>query len=706
MKCGYCGCDLLPDSAFCPQCGAKLALQAESAGFSYDSVQNPAQNMQTTGKKRKKGPVFFIFGICVLALIAAGGFFVVKLMGGRAGTDNQVVYYKEGALYYTPNVKKESEPLVISDVKFESDEYESPNYVITEDGKYLYFYNRIKEDYVGSLCRVKLSKLKKDARKNEGYIEEIDSNVSGYMVLEDSEKLVYKKASGRLIYLDKSREKEIDSSVRGYVVNQEKQEIVYTTESGEELLDLCVYDMEKDKITKLAKDISEYLIDWDGRLNTEFFVYTRTDGEKQFLYEGSIQGEEKEISDQAGAALSYDSESKSVYYTVKRTETKSLYDYVDDTEAESDAGVSEPDRRDFLTETTEQAAVSSDDYQYYFVEYPEDASYFYGYLDFDSDMNMYSYYNDDDYENNQNYIYYYDDLRRKWYSYDMKGYEAAAEQYENRKERLELREELKEETFEREVLDLYYYAQGEKPVLIAENVAADCVCSAKNRMAFYKKSDEISVRIPISEIYSTGDVLSELAEVEETRGDVFCFAGGEEQSLKEDMVLENVSFSEDGSSFALFSSDSKAVLCDAEKGKIEKKKVLDHVNGGSWMENTFYYMEGAEEDRDLCKYENGETARIVRNIRDASMSRDRNWMVMKDYRDGEGTLELCTEEGEGIRISSAAESGSYAYLDKDCILYKKDEDLYVYTGSGEDRRIDRNVLTYRSMAGYAEVYLY
>ena len=121
-----------------------------------------------------------------------------------------------------------------------------------------WFYNRIKEDYVGSLCRVKLSKLKKDARKNEGYIEEIDSNVSGYMVLEDSEKLVYKKASGRLIYLDKSREKEIDSSVRGYVVNQEKQEIVYTTESGEELLDLCVYDMEKDKITKLAKDISEY----------------------------------------------------------------------------------------------------------------------------------------------------------------------------------------------------------------------------------------------------------------------------------------------------------------------------------------------------------------------------------------------------------------------------------------------------------------
>ena len=140
MRCGNCGCELLPDSAFCPQCGASVSAGGQY-GMGSDMQYGTQAPMGSVPKKPSKIlPLILIAVVCVVAVIAAAGIAAVKLIGGSGSREYQVAYYKDGKIYYTPNVKKDKDAYVVSDVRFE-DETENLTMGFSKDGEYLYFYN-------------------------------------------------------------------------------------------------------------------------------------------------------------------------------------------------------------------------------------------------------------------------------------------------------------------------------------------------------------------------------------------------------------------------------------------------------------------------------------------------------------------------------------------------------------------------------------
>ncbi len=738
MKCGNCGCELLPDSAFCPQCGAGVNAAGQygaESGMPYTAGDMPYGAQAPMGgvpkKRLKKLPLILaaVAGAAVIVVLVAAA---VKLIGGSGNRDYQVAYYKNGKIYYTPNVKKDRDACVVSDVRFED---ESENLVMgfSKDGEYLYFYSRVDYENGSALCRIPVSKIKQEEEENEEYIEEIDGRVDNLSVLEGNA-LVYKTNAGDLIYLNGDDETEIDSDVSYFDVQKDEQTISYSKTKDEEHFDLYLFDIESKDGERIGKDLANTDV-----VSKDFTLYQKNADGDRILYVNSFDGEEEKISAGVEDICSYDSKTKSVYYTVKRTESVSLYDCVDDTYADSDAGITEPDRRDFLSVTTEQNAVSEDDYEYYFEDGAEGRARFYSYLDFDSDMNMYSYYNDDYYYDDENYLFYYDDLHNQWYSYDIQGYEEAAERYSNLEGRIELRQELKERTYDQEVYDLYYYEQGSEPVLIVENIDRSVVCDAANRFSMYRKVQGSSVKIPIDDIYDADDLLDLLSDEDyeayddedeepssaESADDIYYAVGTNEQKYKGSDCPTGVSFSEDGSKMVLsFSySSGKLEMCSLDDGVLVEEKLSDNartastykdgVGTGGWIGNVYYYFDDINDEDEgsaLWKYEDGESEKIAGNVTVSSIEKDGNQIIFSDSSGGgdgfaEGVLELYTLKGDSIRISRKAQEYGEAYLAEDCILYISNESLYVYTGKDEDRRVDRSVTNYRCM-GDMEAYIY
>ncbi len=700
MKCGNCGCGLLPDSAFCPQCGAAVGQQHVQENAVY--ATGPLQTGDMKKKGLKKGVLALIAGICVLVLLVLAGRAFVKLIGGGKEKNRQVAYLKEGRLYYTPDVTDEDDAYVVSEIRF-LDDSEHINLQYTEDGKYLYFYDRVHDEDGSDLCRIPVSKIKRDESKNENYIEVMDSKVIRYFLL-DHEKLVYLRSSGELVYINGEDDFTIDTGVKWFDLHDEKRLVSYSKVQDEQHFDLYLFDLEDRESECIGKDVSDV-----GAISKDFVLLEKSDEDDVTLYASGWEEKEEEIAGQVAKVVSSDAEAQSAYYTVKRIQKKPLYDFVDDVYAERDEGAAEPEPRDYLSETTEQNAVSDEDYEYYFEDDPEERTRFYSYLDFDSDMNMYYYYNDDFYYEDENYLFYYDDLQNQWYSFDIQGYGEAVEAYEGMADRLELRQELKEETYDREVFDLYYYERGQEPVLIAEDIDESPAADAANQFSMYIKRKSVAAKVSIEDITDADDLRYRLsnmdedytedepAAVEGESDQIFYAVGTNEQKYKGDFLPSEIDFAEDGSRVAMGSAyNSEAFsICSLKDGALEQEILLDHGKMGSWAGDAYYYYDNTDQgDGDLCKYQDGEKESIARNVSSCIVIQDGNRLVFRDSENQEGILELYAIDGDRIKISNRAEKYGHTYIEEDCILYMNDKSLYVYTEKEESRRVDRNVSFY------------
>ena len=747
MKCPNCGNDLIPGALFCASCGNKIPeelLNATTTQGASEPVttpteetpvataeaptvtqethvagapqpaaptmeqQMPYQNaaasqiptgtpvmpgMETDTDKKKK--TTRIIGVAAVAVVVAAvgfvGFKVVNAM--HPHLDKQLLYCKDGRLYYVDNVSKEKEPVEIYQAHSDDNSF-SIQY--TKDQKYAFFLTG--SDDKQRLYRVNTQKLTSNESKNEKYIEEIDSGVTDYTVI-DSDKVLYNRSSNddygyELNYYDGKDTKEIDSDVVSDYVR--RGDIIYyqrDTSSDDDNYDTCYYNLKNGK----HGDIDECydLID----CNESEVLYVVEDEDSYDIYKAKLGGKATKIVSEVSNDYYDGSLSEgTIYYTKKRTESKSYYDYVNDPYASQDASATEPQMEDYMSEV--KARDILDDYRY--EEYKEDRNDFYYYYvsDYNSiycmGTDLYPYYGSDG-------TYYVDESNDKFYSFDQDAYDDAYDDYYDIENRNELRDSLKNETYDSTFYDMYLYTSkgGEKK--IAESVIPvqeDPI----HQIFFYRKAQDLDEEkvCSLDDVDYASDVESYINSSSSDDLAIYAYINGKEQDMKMDSGYFTVS--SDGKTVMVvddYDDDNVELIAYNKKGdSLEKIGTVEkNFESGSWYNDNYYYFDN---NNDFYIYSKGKSKKIAKDVACAELEKDGNYM----------TYEAGSSEGKDVKILKGDEqigklrdvssNDDTTYIDSKCIVYLTyDGDLNVYDGE-DSREIDRDVYNYWMSANGCE----
>ena len=744
MKCPNCGNDLIPGALFCASCGNKIPeelLNATTTQGASEPVttpteetpvataeaptvtqethvagapqpaaptmeqQMPYQNaaasqiptgtpvmpgMETDTDKKKK--TTRIIGVAAVAVVVAAvgfvGFKVVNAM--HPHLDKQLLYCKDGRLYYVDNVSKEKEPVEIYQAHSDDNSF-SIQY--TKDQKYAFFLTG--SDDKQRLYRVNTQKLTSNESKNEKYIEEIDSGVTDYTVI-DSDKVLYNRGSNNdygyeLNYYDGKDTKEIDTDV---VSDYERRGdmVYYQRDNNDDNYDLCYYNLKNGKHGDI--DESYDVID----CNESEILYSVADGDTYDIYKAKPGSKATKIISEVSNDYEGSLSEGTIYYTKKRTESKSYYDYVNDPYASQDASATEPQMEDYMSEV--KARDILDDYRY--EEYKEDRNDFYYYYvsDYNSiycmGTDLYPYYGSDG-------TYYVDESNDKFYSFDQDAYDDAYDDYYDIENRNELRDSLKNETYDSTFYDMYLYTSkgGEKK--IAESVIPvqeDPI----HQIFFYRKAQDLDEEkvCSLDDVDYASDVESYINSSSSDDLAIYAYINGKEQDMKMDSGYFTVS--SDGKTVMVvddYDDDNVELIAYNKKGdSLEKIGTVEkNFESGSWYNDNYYYFDN---NNDFYIYSKGKSKKIAKDVACAELEKDGNYM----------TYEAGSSEGKDVKILKGDEqigklrdvssNDDTTYIDSKCIVYLTyDGDLNVYDGE-DSREIDRDVYNYWMSANGCE----
>ncbi|MBO5303114.1 MAG: hypothetical protein J6A92_03590 [Lachnospiraceae bacterium] len=253
----------------------------------------------------------------------------------------------------------------------------------------------------------------------------------------------------------------------------------------------------------------------------------------------------------------------------------------------------------------------------------------------------------------ENATYYWDDTEKKAFYYRMA-----------------------EKNGEKEVLDFYKYVDGNKPEKILDNVDF-CYVDAKHELFIFCKTEE-----------------------NEEEPQFYYKWKEQEGSLEIDKPGFWVSVSED-EKYLMIGRDNDEAAMDlyekTENGLKKVEEVAKHTSLAGWAGDICYYYGNADMSKntgDLCYYEKGKITKLMEDVyMSVKMYADGNYLAYRNYVfDRGGELYVFDTQGEEKKI--AENVSEYTYLEKDCILYMEEENLYVYTGE-ESHILGRNVLGYR-----------
>lgn len=744
MKCPNCGNDLIPGALFCASCGNKIPeelLNATTTQGASEPVttpteetpvataeaptvtqethvagapqpaaptmeqQMPYQNaaasqiptgtpvmpgMETDTDKKKK--TTRIIGVAAVAVVVAAvgfvGFKVVNAM--HPHLDKQLLYCKDGRLYYFDNVSKEKEPVEIYQAHSDDNSF-SIQY--TKDQKYAFFLTG--SDDKQRLYRVNTQKLTTNESKNDKYIEEIDSGVTDYTVI-DSDKVLYNRSSNNdygceLNYYDGKDTKEIDTDVLSDYKHRGDM-VYYQRDNNDDNYDLCYYNLKNGKHGDI--DESYDVID----CNESEILYSVADGDTYDIYKAKPGSKATKIISEVSNDYEGSLSEGTIYYTKKRTESKSYYDYVNDPYASQDASATEPQMEDYMSEV--KARDILDDYTY--EEYKEDRNdfYYYDVSDYNSiycmGTDLYPYYGNDG-------TYYVDESNDKFYSFDQDAYDDAYDDYYDIENRNELRDSLKNETYDSTFYDMYLYTSkgGEKK--IAESVIPvqeDPI----HQIFFYRKAQDLDEEkvCSLDDVYYASDVESYINSSSSDDLAIYAYINGKEQDMKMDSGYFTVS--SDGKTVMVvddYDDDNVELIAYNKKGdSLEKIGTVEkNFESGSWYNDNYYYFDN---NNDFYIYSKGKSKKIAKDVACAELEKDGNYM----------TYEAGSSEGKDVKILKGDEqigklrdvssNDDTTYIDSKCIVYLTyDGDLNVYDGE-DSREIDRDVYNYWMSANGCE----
>ena len=722
MKCPNCGNDLIPGALFCASCGNKIPEEllnaaapvgetpveskpetvpvadenentenvvtatAGEAGNTAQTAQTAASQipmgalvvpeMETDKKKKTRTRLIGVAAVAVVvAAVGFGGFKVWNAMNPQL--DKQMIYAKDGRLYFTPNVSKEKDPVEIYNAHDNSAQFEVK---YTKNQKYAFFLTDSEDEQ--RLYRVNTQKLTSNESKNDKYIEEIDSGVTDFSVLGSDRILYYRDSnSGRdLNFYDGKDTKEIDSNVED---QYHSGNVVYylRDEGDDDNYELYYYNLKTGKHGDIDEciEVADY--------NENEILYSVSDGDTCDIYKAKPGSEGTKIVSDVASDWTGNLDAGVISYKREITESKSYYDFVNDPYAAEDANATEPQMDDYLTEVDPEDVLDS----YAYNNYLDDRSYFYSNdTSMDSitinDTSYYSCYS------NSNVYYNYDN--DDFYLYDEDAYSEAYDDYYAAGNRDDLRDALKDLTFDSTSYDLYLYTSkgGEKK--IAESILpidSDPV----NQIFLYRKAQDLGDEkvCSIDDLYDASDVENYIYN-SDNDSSVYVNINGKEQDMK--MTSVSMNCSEDGKTVMVVDQsdeDSNELIAYKKKGdSLEKIGTVEKdYTTGSWYGNDYYYF---DDNHDFYIYSNGKSKKIAKDVKVAELEDDGNFMVF-DVDSSYESSDLKVLKGDE-QIGKIRDVDNYrvTYVDKNCIVYiTNDGDLNVYDGE-DSRKIDRDVYRY------------
>lgn len=722
MKCPNCGNDLIPGALFCASCGNKIPEEllnaaapvgetpveskpetvpvadenentenvvtatAGEAGNTAQTAQTAASQipmgalvvpeMETDKKKKTRTRLIGVAAVAVVvAAVGFGGFKVWNAMNPQL--DKQMIYAKDGRLYFTPNVSKEKDPVEIYNAHDNETSYEIK---YTKNQKYAFFLTDSEDEQ--RLYRVNTQKLTSNESKNDKYIEEIDSGVTDFSVLGSDRILYYRDSnSGReLNFYDGKDTKEIDSKVKAQC--HSGNVVYYLRDEGDDYnYELYYYNLKTGKHGDIDEciEVADY--------NENEILYSVSDGDTCDIYKAKPGSEGTKIVSDVASDWTGSLDAGVISYKREITESKSYYDFVNDPYAAEDANATEPQMDDYLTEVDPEDVLDS----YAYNNYLDDRSYFYSNdTSMDSitinDTSYYSCYS------NSNVYYNYDN--DDFYLYDEDAYSEAYDDYYAAGNRDDLRDALKDLTFDSTSYDLYLYTSkgGEKK--IAESILpidSDPV----NQIFLYRKAQDLGDEkvCSIDDLYDASDVENYIYN-SDNDSSVYVNINGKEQDMK--MTSVSMNCSEDGKTVMVVDQsdeDSNELIAYKKKGdSLEKIGTVEKdYTTGSWYGNDYYYF---DDNHDFYIFSNGKSKKIAKDVKVAELEDDGNFMVF-DVDSSYESSDLKVLKGDE-QIGKIRDVGYYGatYVDKNCIVYiTNDGDLNVYDGE-DSRKIDRDVYRY------------
>ena len=722
MKCPNCGNDLIPGALFCASCGNKIPEELLNAAASVGETPveskpetvpvadenentenvvtatageagNTAQTAQTAASQipmgalvvpemetdKKKKTRTRLIGVAAVAVVVAavgfGGFKVWNAMNPQL--DKQMIYAKDGRLYFTPNVSKEKDPVEIYNAHDNETSYEIK---YTKNQKYAFFLTDSEDEQ--RLYRVNTQKLTSNESKNDKYIEEIDSGVTDFSVLGSDRILYYRDSnSGReLNFYDGKDTKEIDSKVKAQC--HSGNVVYYLRDEGDDYnYELYYYNLKTGKHGDIDEciEVADY--------NENEILYSVSDGDTCDIYKAKPGSEGTKIVSDVASDWTGNLDARVISYKREIKENKSYYDFVNDPYAAEDANATEPQMDDYLTEVDPEDVLDS----YAYNNYLDDRSYFYSNdTSMDSitinDTSYYSCYS------NSNVYYNYDN--DDFYLYDEDAYSEAYDDYYAAGNRDDLRDALKDLTFDSTSYDLFLYTSkgGEKK--IAESILpidSDPV----NQIFLYRKAQDLGDEkvCSIDDLYDANDVENYIYN-SDNDSSVYVNINGKEQDMK--MTSVSMNCSEDGKTVMVVDQsdeDSNELIAYKKKGdSLEKIGTVEKdYTTGSWYGNDYYYF---DDNNDFYIYSNGKSKKIAKDVKVAELEDDGNFMVF-DVDSSYESSDLKVLKGDE-QIGKIRDVGYYGatYVDKNCIVYiTNDGDLNVYDGE-DSRKIDRDVYRY------------
>ena len=722
MKCPNCGNDLIPGALFCASCGNKIPEEllnaaapvgetpveskpetapvadenentenvvtatAGEAGNTAQTAQTAASQipmgalvvpeMETDKKKKTRTRLIGVAAVAVVvAAVGFGGFKVWNAMNPQL--DKQMIYAKDGRLYFTPNVSKEKDPVEIYNAHDNETSYEIK---YTKNQKYAFFLTDSEDEQ--RLYRVNTQKLTSNESKNDKYIEEIDYVVKYFSVLCSDIIFYYRDSnSGReLNFYDGKDTKEIDSKVKAQC--HSGNVVYYLRDEGDDYnYELYYYNLKTGKHGDIDEciEVADY--------NENEILYSVSDGDTCDIYKAKPGSEGTKIVSDVASDWTGNLDAGVISYKREIKESKSYYDFVNDPYAAEDANATEPQMDDYLTEVDPEDVLDS----YAYNNYLDDRSYFYSNdTSMDSitinDTSYYSCYS------NSNVYYNYDN--DDFYLCDEDAYSEAYDDYYAAGNRDDLRDALKDLTFDSTSYDLYLYTSkgGEKK--IAESILpidSDPV----NQIFLYRKAQDLGDEkvCSIDDLYDASDVENYIYN-SDNDSSVYVNINGKEQDMK--MTSVSMNCSEDGKTVMVVDQsdeDSNELIAYKKKGgSLEKIGTVEKdYTTGSWYGNDYYYF---DDNHDFYIYSNGKSKKIAKDVKVAELEDDGNFMVF-DVDSSYESSDLKVLKGDE-QIGKIRDVGYYGatYVDKNCIVYiTNDGDLNVYDGE-DSRKIDRDVYRY------------
>ncbi len=512
------------------------------------SVATPAPKaVQEKSKKKSKIGLFIGLGAGAVAVFLTLCIVVLCVVFGGNKVHNYGLYMKDGEMFYTgiPKVKpvqiteKMIDGSVVSKEDIAKEPYALGYYThVTEDGKYIFYLDRIGADGAGSLSLY----YRRADRPNQEPVK-IDSQVYLYAVSENGKTVTYLKEGGMLYRHDLTDREKIAGDVVRFSVSEDGKNLIYQTQSGDVYFQKAGKDREK-----MASEVS-YILQYNEDITAIYFLK-----EGNLYYQEAGKDREKILSD-IHSTLQLTEDGK-IYYVKSTETTRKLMDFVNDDMFAADSAVVQPTYPDYPT-------------------YP---SYF-DYLTYEEYQAAYQKVNDE-------------------YQAALDEYREAMDAYYDKERRDTIRKNLEETTFSRRTYSLWYY-DGEESVKLSDsfNIENYTVASKAAVLVYSEYAQSERDKLNLSEISSAYEVESLLREDSGIAGSRF-LAVEDSVTPLEDEDASYFRIAPDGKRvFYMIPSES-----GSDKGEMYEMEISDgqpetpELYDDEVVSSYFYFVE------DMCVY--------------------------------------------------------------------------------------------------------